>query len=343
MNISLNEIAELVRGELDGPGDKMMVAVAPLDAAGPDHITYLKDGKLAGKLAQTRAGAALLPKAERGKLEFSGAKVWVDNPEWAFTQVFRIHARSTARKVRKGIHPNAMVDPAARVGRDACILQGAIVEAGAEIGDFAVIHPGAYVGPDAKIGRLSVLHPGVKILERCEIGERCIIHAGAVIGSDGYGYVQVEGRHEKIPQIGVVVLENDVEVGANTTIDRATHGETRIGEGTKIDNLAQIAHNVRIGRSCLIVSQVGIAGSSTVGDGAILAGQAGIPDHCSIGKGAVVLAQAGTLRDVADGEIVFGSPARPVKEMMRINASLAKLPDMVSMMRKLKKTAEAAG
>ncbi|WP_164873320.1 UDP-3-O-(3-hydroxymyristoyl)glucosamine N-acyltransferase [Rhodococcus xishaensis] len=337
MRITLTEIAELVGGEAEGDTGAAFDGVAGIQTAGPTDVSYFQGRKLADHLSVTHAGCLLVPASEKGKISFQGPKVWVANPLWGFVLVARIYQRSVARKIQRGIHAQAIVDPAARLGHEVAVLQGAIVEADAEVGNYSIIHPGAYVGPGAKIGQTTILHPGAHVLADCVVGDRCILHAGCVLGSDGYGYVQVEERHEKIPHLGKVVVESDVEIGANVTIDRANHSETRIGAGTKVDNLVQIAHNVQVGKAVLIVAQVGIAGSCEIGDGAILRGQAGLPQHTKIGKRAVVLAKSGPMKPVPDGAVVFGTPARPVKEAWRIEAMLSRLPGLVQDVKKLKK------
>ena len=212
-----------------------------------------------------------------------------------------------------------------------------MVEDGAVIGYGAVVGAQCYVGRGARLGRASRLYPGAKVLDACEVGAECILHAGAVIGSDGYGYISPRGTHEKIPQIGKVVLEDKVEVGANAAIDRAALETTLIGAGTKIDNLVHIAHNVQVGKNCLIIAQAGIAGSTKIGNGAIIAGQAGISDHLTIGDNTVVMAKTGVMADLGPNQIVFGHTARPRFQAMKIEALLSKLPEMHRTLNKLKK------
>jgi UDP-3-O-[3-hydroxymyristoyl] glucosamine N-acyltransferase len=216
------------------------------------------------------------------------------------------------------------------------VERGAVVEAG------AIIYSGCFIGANARVGSGSLLYPNVVLREDTQVGARCIIHAGAVLGADGYGFATIEGRQRKIPQIGRVVVEDDVEIGANVTIDRATVGETRVGAGTKIDNLVHIAHNVQIGRDCLIVAQVGISGSTKVGDRVTLAGQVGIVGHLTIGDGAVVAAQSGVMNDVEPGAVLFGSPARPHREAMKLQAIFGKLPEIYEAIRSLRKKSSTA-
>jgi UDP-3-O-[3-hydroxymyristoyl] glucosamine N-acyltransferase len=238
------------------------------------------------------------------------------------------------------------VDPTARIAPSAVIEGAAIgpfvcIGEGAHVGPGTQLHAGVYVGAHSRIGRDVVLWPNVVVRERTTIGDRVVIHPNATIGADGFGYLQRDGRHVKIPQIGVVVIEDDVEIGANTCIDRARSGETRIGHGTKIDNLVQIGHNVRVGPECIIISQCGISGSTTLGDHVILAGQVGIIDHLSIGRGAVVAAKSGVARDIPDGQVWRGIPAVENSEFGRQAVGVRRLPKIMDHLKELAKRIEA--
>jgi UDP-3-O-[3-hydroxymyristoyl] glucosamine N-acyltransferase len=237
----------------------------------------------------------------------------------------------------RGISTQAAIDPTVKLGAGVAIGPFAVIENGAVIGDGTVIYSGCFIGANSKVGKNSILYPNVVIREEITVGDRAIIHSGTVLGSDGYGFATIEGKHQKIPQIGRVVVEDDVEIGANVTVDRATTGETRIGAGTKIDNLVHIAHNVRIGRDCLIVAQVGISGSTTIGNRVTLAGQVGVVGHVHIGDGAIITAQSGIMNDVAPGEVLFGSPARLHREAMKLQAIFGKLPEIYSAIKALRK------
>jgi UDP-3-O-[3-hydroxymyristoyl] glucosamine N-acyltransferase len=237
----------------------------------------------------------------------------------------------------RGVHPTAAIAASAQLDRDVAIAAYAVIGDRARVGAETVVYPHAYVGPDAIVGSRCVLHPRVVVGERVHIGDRVVLHAGAVLGADGFGFVPGRDGHRKIPQVGTVVVGDDVEIGANTTVDRATLGETRIGEGTKIDNLVQVAHNVHIGRRCLIAAQVGIAGSSVIEDGVMLAGQVGVSDHVRIGAGAVVLAGAGVLKDVPPGVTVSGFPARPHREELQQQAMRRRLPELMRLLREHQK------
>ncbi|MBI4051893.1 MAG: UDP-3-O-(3-hydroxymyristoyl)glucosamine N-acyltransferase [Elusimicrobia bacterium] len=334
MRITLKEIASLVSGELKGQEDYLIEGVAGLESASAKDITYLGHVKYEDLLVSNKAGCVFLPAGFKSDAVRNA--IYVSNPQWAFVRILRIFAKERQPKMPWGPHSTAVIHPTAKLGKNVHVGAGCVIDEGAEVGDLTVLYPQCYVGRYAKIGKNCLLYPQVVVREDCEIGEGVIVHSGTVIGSDGYGYVLIEGVHEKIPQIGKVVVEEDVEIGANVTIDRATLGETRIGRGTKIDNLVQIAHNVKIGKHCLIISQVGIAGSSQVGDYATLAGQAGIPDHIKIGNKAIVIAQSGVMADVPDGAVVFGSPARPHREAMKLQALFNKLPEIYETVKKWK-------
>jgi UDP-3-O-[3-hydroxymyristoyl] glucosamine N-acyltransferase len=239
-----------------------------------------------------------------------------------------------------GVHPSAVIDPSAQIGEGASIGAHCVVEKNARVGAGTVLYPNCFIGANAVVGKDCLFYPGVVLRENCEAGDRVIIHPNSVIGADGFGYIQQEGRHEKIPQLGRVVLENDVEIGALTAIDRATLAETRIGAGTKIDNQVQIAHNVRTGKGCIIVAQAGIAGSSTLGDGVVIAGQVGVVDHVKIGSYSVITAGSGVMSDLPEKSVVFGVPARPHMQALKIQVLISKLPEMYAFFKKMSKQSE---
>jgi UDP-3-O-[3-hydroxymyristoyl] glucosamine N-acyltransferase len=248
-------------------------------------------------------------------------------------------AFAPAARAAGGIHPTAVVSPDVEMGPGVTIDALAVVEAAAAIGARTVIGAGSAIGARVRIGADCVVHPHVTIYPDCVVGERAIFHSGAVIGSDGFGYANEEGVHLKIPHLGRVVIEDDVEIGANTTVDRATLGETRIGRGSKIDNLVQVGHNVVIGEGSIIVAQVGISGSVTIGPGAILVGQVGIADHVAIGAGVRVVGRAGVTKDIPDGATVSGFPAHDHREELRILAAVRRLPEMVERLEALESRA----
>ncbi len=261
--------------------------------------------------------------------------VLVENPSLAFAEVVSFVLGEQEHQV-KGIHPTAIIASDARIGKNVAIGAYTVIESKAVIGDDTIIYHGCFIGHETVIGARSLVYPNVVVRERITIGQRAIIHSGTVIGSDGFGFAEVEGVHHKIPQVGTVVIEDDVEIGANVAIDRARFDKTFIGQGTKIDNLVQIAHNVTIGRNCIIVSQAGISGSVDIKDGAVLAGQAGIAGHLTIGEGAVVAAQAGVTKSIPAHTFVSGYPAKPHERAKKVNAALQRLPEYIKTINELK-------
>lgn len=338
MNLTIKEVSELVKGEAEGDPSARLNGLAPLESAGPTHLAYLSDLGRVKSLCGVKAGGILLPREAKGReLPFSGNRIYVSNPQWAFALVLRHMQLEMRPKPKWGIHPTAVVDPTAKIGKYTTVGPHCVLEKDSVVGDFSVLAANCYLGEKTVIGRNCMLYPQVVVREGCAIGNGVILHPGAVIGADGFGYVQVEGRHEKIPQIGTVVIEDDVEIGACSAVDRAMLGETRIGAGTKIDNLVQIAHNVKIGKNCVIVAQAGIAGSCSVGDGTVIAGQAGIGDHVNIGSRVIVTAQTGVMSDLADGSVVFGSPSRPHREAFKLQALYGRLPEIYEAVKEIKK------
>lgn len=333
--ITSEQLARLVNGTLTGDGARRLTALAPLESASSDCVSFLANAKYAQQLSQTSAGVVLVA---RGVVREGGDYIQTDDPYSAF--VTTLEYFNPAMEPSAGIHPSASIDASAVVGKDVAIGPHCVVEANAEIADGAMLEAQVYVGRGAKVGRKSHLHPNVSIRHGCVIGERVIIHCGTVVGSDGFGFAPEKGKFRKIPQVGNVVIEDDVEIGANTTIDRATMGETRIGCGTKIDNLVQIAHNVKIGKHCVIAAQAGISGSTQFGDYCRVGGQAGFIGHIKIGDGAAFGAQSGIASDVGAGEILSGSPARPHGLWKRIEATVPRLPELL---RRVKRIEEHLG
>ncbi len=338
MNLTAADIAKLAEGDLQGDGATPLFAAAPLEKAGPADLTFLADAALAATAASSRAGCLLAPRGcEEALKAFPGVVVFTKNPKYAFMLALRLIEKELRPLPAPGVHPSAVISQSAKIGADVHVGPCAVVEDGAVIGTGAVIGAQCYVGRNAKVGARSRLYPGVKIMDACEVGIEALVHAGAVIGSDGYGYTSPRGVHEKIPQLGKVVVEDKVEIGANTAIDRAALEVTRIGAGTKIDNLVHIAHNVQIGKNCLIIAQCGIAGSTVLGTGVIIAGQAAVSDHLTIGDNTVVMGKTGVIADLGPNQIVFGHVARPRLQAMKIEALLSRLPEMHRTINKLKK------
>jgi UDP-3-O-[3-hydroxymyristoyl] glucosamine N-acyltransferase len=338
MNLTAADIAKLAEGTLQGDASARILSAAPLEKAGGADLAFLADPALAQAALASGAGCLLAPRGtEAAFKDHKGAVVFTKNPKYAFMLALRLVEKEARPLPAPGVNPSAAVAPSAKVEPSAHIGPCAVVEDGAVIGYGAVIGAQCYVGRGARVGRASRLYPGAKLLDACEIGADCIIHSGAVIGSDGYGYTSPKGVHEKIPQLGKVVVEDGVEIGANTAIDRAALEVTLIGAGTKIDNLVHIAHNVKIGRNCLIIAQAGIAGSTVIGNGAIIAGQAGISDHVTIGDNTVIMAKTGVMSDIGPNQIMFGHTARPRLQAMKVEAVMSKLPEMHRTLNKIKK------
>jgi len=326
-------LAELVQGRVEGDGDLPITAARPLTEAAAGHITFIENQKHAAELATTLASAIVVP------LTTSGAGrtvIQVADPLMAFITIVR-HLHGREQPPPHGIDPKASIHPTAKVGPDASIFPFAVIGENSVVGARCQIHSGVVIGRDCRIGDDVLLYPNCVLYEGTVLGSRAIVHANAVIGSDGFGYRVQKGRHVKVPQLGNVEIGDDVEVGACTTIDRGTFQATRIGSGTKIDNLVQIAHNCQIGEHNLLVAQVGIAGSSTTGSYVVMAGQVGIADHIHIGDGVTIGAQSGVMRDVDPKQRVIGAPARPEQDFKRMIIAMERLPDMRRDLRKVMK------
>lgn len=338
----LSELAAHVGGELQGDGDAEISGVNGLAEAGPTELSFYGNAKYRQELLATRARAVLVTADAPPREETIFVRV--ANPHLAFAKVSALF--HPPPRFAPGVRPGAHVHPEAKVDASAAVMPGAVVEKNATVGPRAVIHSGAFVGEGASVGEDALLYPNCVVRERCLIGARVILHANCVIGADGFGFAfDAEGpqgpEHFKIPQAGIVRVEDDVEIGACTTIDRATLGETVIGRGTKIDNLVQLAHNVKVGPLSLICAQAGVAGSTEIGMGVILAGQVGVVGHIRIGDMARVGSQAGVGHDVPDGTVVSGSPAFDHRTWLRASAAFSQLPDLVKEVRALRKKVEA--
>jgi UDP-3-O-[3-hydroxymyristoyl] glucosamine N-acyltransferase len=336
-SIRLSELAARLGQPLAGATsqDPLITGISTLEEATASQISFLADPKYIAR-AQGSAAAALLALTGTevpGKPTITFDSVW----EGVLAVIEILHP---AKRFAPGIHPTAVVDPSATLGEAVSVQPRAVIEAGAKVGPRTVIEAGVFVGERAEIGADCHLMPHAVVMRACRLGDRVILQPGTVIGADGFKYEFLRGRHVKIPQIGVVVIEDDVEIGANACVDRASFTETRIGRGTKIDNLVQIAHNDRIGQHCIIVSQVGLSGSVKVGDGAILAGQVGCADNVTIGSRAVIGAQSGIHKDVPEGAQMFGTPAGDGREFMKIVAAWQRLPRALEDLRKLRAKVE---
>ena len=324
---TVQRLAELIGGRVIGDPSLIISGIAPIGEAQAGQITFLSNPRYARELLATKASAVILgPRYEQGRVPATLARLIVDDPYYGMCQVVRHFYEQPYRST--GVSPMASIGQKVALGAEISIHPFVVVGDRAVIGDRVTLFPGCYVGPDAVIGDDSLLYPNVTVRERARIGRRVIIHSGTVVGSDGFGYAFHRGEHHKIPQVGTVVIEDDVELGANVSVDRATLGLTVIGRGTKVDNLVQIAHNVTIGERSIIVAQAGISGSTAVGRGVILAGQVGVVGHVAIGDGARVGAQSGVARNVAPGQDVSGSPAIDHRQWLAVQATLPHLPEL---------------
>ncbi|MGH9430667.1 MAG: UDP-3-O-(3-hydroxymyristoyl)glucosamine N-acyltransferase [Terriglobia bacterium] len=328
--MKVQDIANLVEGILDGDGEAEIRGIAALDRAANDQITFAEGTQGLERAPRSGAGCILIPKGQR----IAGhTTIAVLRPKLALIRVAA--AVQPLPLPLPGIHPSAVVSPEADVSSTASVGANAVIEKGAKIGGRTCIGPGSFVGEDSEIGAGCRLYSGVTIYPGARIGNRAILHAGVVVGGDGFGYVFEDGRHQKFPQLGRVRIEDDVEVGSNTTIDRGSLGETVIGEGTKIDNLVQIAHNVRIGKHCIIIAQTGISGSAEIGDHVVIGGQVGIGEHARLEDQVQVGGQAGVLpgKVIKKGMVVWGTPARPFDQFKTIHAYLSRLPELAEKLR----------
>jgi UDP-3-O-[3-hydroxymyristoyl] glucosamine N-acyltransferase len=339
--LTADVIATEVGGRLVGDAAARVRGIAPLDRADGEELSFLSSPKYASLFAASRAGVVLVTPELVESPGVAKARIVVDKPHDALLAL--IPRFYLAPSAEPGIHPTAVIGRGADLGSRVSIGAYAVIGDGARIEDDVVIDAHAVIGAGVVVGAKSHLYPAVTAYSGAVIGQRVILHAGARLGSDGFGYVYRGGRHEKIPHVGRCIIEDDVEIGANTTIDRGSIDDTVIGAGTKIDNLVHIAHNCRIGRLCLIMAQVGIAGSVRVEDGCIIAGQVGISGHHTIGKGSTLAAQAGVFGDIPAGETWSGYPARPHKEALRAQAALFRLAPLMRQLEKLLNSARTKG
>jgi len=333
VTFTLKQLAATSGGELIGDPSLQIRGAASLAEATPGEISFFANRKYIGQLRKTRASAVFVPPDFAEPI--NAAQIRVSNPTKAFEQVVvRFAPKPVA--FTPGVHPSAIVDPTARLGRRVSVQPHAVIEAGARIGDDTVIGAGSYIGHETVVGPACLIYPRVTIREMSRIGSRVIIHSGAVIGADGFGFEMVDCQQQKIQQLGIVQIDDDVEIGANTTIDRARFGRTWIQQGVKIDNLVQVAHNVVIGRNSVIVAQTGISGSTRVGERVTMAGQVGIVGHVEIADGSVIAAQSGVSKSVPGG-VWFGYPAGPINEIKQQIAWIRSLGKLFARVKEIEK------
>ena len=332
MELSLATIAKIVNGEIKGDRNKNIFGAAPFDDAASDEITFAGNAEFLKKIDETDAGAIIVPRDFQASTKNI---LQVDNPQLAFAMVLNLFYPPL--KPKPGISPHAYIGKNFVCGREASIAPFVVIGNNVTVGHRITLRPNVVVGDDVVMGNDVKIHPNVTILERCTIGSRVIIHAGTVIGSDGFGFAPDGKKYYKIPHTGIVQIDDDVEIGAGNTIDRATFGKTWIKHGVKTDNLVHIAHNVTVGENSVLVAQVGISGSVTIGKNAILAGQAGVVGHLTIGDNVTIGAQAGVAKSVSGDEIVSGSPAITHRLWLRMQRILPKLPELKKKMSEIEK------
>jgi UDP-3-O-[3-hydroxymyristoyl] glucosamine N-acyltransferase len=330
--MTTQELARLVGGTLNGDGKVEIRRAAGLETAGPDELAFAEGERALGLSAQSQAGCILVP---AGVSVARRTTIGVAHPKLAFIRA--VEALHPPTPVTPGIHPTAIVSPDAKLAAEVSVGPHTVIERGVRVGAGTRISAGVFLAENVQVGAQCVLYPRVTVYAGARLGDRVILHAGVTVGGDGFGYVFAEGRHQKFPQLGGVIIEDDVEIGCNSTVDRGSLGTTVIGQGTKIDNLVQIAHNVKIGRHCVIAAQTGISGSVEIGDYVVMGGQVGIGDHVRVEERAVLGGGAGILpgKIVRRGETVWGRPARPLREFKRMYAHLSNLPRLAEKVKDL--------
>jgi UDP-3-O-[3-hydroxymyristoyl] glucosamine N-acyltransferase len=338
--LSAADVAALVGGLLVGDGAVRLRAVAPLDRAGPDELAFLAAGRYLPYFHASRAGAVLLRAEHRAAEPGPPTRIVVDDPHRAMLAAVRVLYPPRPR--RAAVHATAVIGPGARLGTDVALGPHVVIGAAARLGDRVEVMAGAVIGDGVVVGDDVTIWPNVVCYPGTEVGARVILHAGVVLGSDGFGYVPGKSAHEKIPHVGRCLIGDDVEIGANTTIDRGSVDDTVVGPGTKIDNLVQVGHNCRIGARCLLMAQVGLAGSTHLEDDVILAGQVGVAGHLTVSRGARIAAQSGVMGDVEPEAMLFGYPARGHRETLRAIAASYRLAEMVDDLEDLVKRGKPA-
>ena len=330
------ELAVMVGGRLDGPADLVLTGIGSLEEAGPNDISFLGNEKYRPQVLTSQAGAVLVPEDFDSPPPPGRAWILCEDPSAAFTLAVDLFAPPPAT-FAPGRHQSAVIHATATVPASAHIGPFSVLAAHVSIGENSVIGAGTYIGEHTHVGGDCLLYPNVTVRERCVIGNRVVIHSGTTIGSDGFGFIPGTEKHIKIPQVGIVQIDDDVEIGAQVAVDRARFGRTWIRRGSKIDNLVQIAHNVVIGENCLIVAQVGISGSAKLRDGVVVAGQAGIGGHLEIGQGTIVMGRAAVTKSLPAGAKVFGIPALPYKEYAKTQMAIKRLATLQATVKQLQR------
>lgn len=337
---TVRELAELVAGDVEGDAAKRVTGVAPVDRAGPNDVTYVVNERYAKRFEPAGVAACLVPPGI--SMEADGAAlIRVDNPELALATLLDVFHPSP--EPEPSVHPTAIIARGARIGGQVSIAPFVTIEDGVRLGRGTQIGPHTHIGSGTEIGEDCRIGPSCTVLHGVRIGDRVRLYTGVRLGVEGFGYTPGPRGLHRIPQVGGCIIGDDVDIGANCTVDRGSLGDTVIGEGTKIDNLVHIAHNVRVGKHCVIVAQVGVAGSVEIGDGAQLGGQAGISGHLTIGAGARLAAQAGVFGDIPAGAVYSGYPARPHRQSLRASALTLKLPELLQRIRRLERACGASG
>jgi len=338
MKRSLGEIAKIVGGEISGDANVKITGLTGIEKAKIGDLVFARDARYLKEAEASLASGVIVP----FEIENSSKPlIRVKNPDYAFSRLLGMEAPHS--DVEKTRHPSAVIGKNVKLGKNVSIGANAVIETDSEIGDDTVIYPLVFIGKRVRIGKNSLIYANVSIREEAQIGNNVIIHNGAVIGSDGFGFAKEDGKYYKVPQIGRVVIEDDVEIGANVTIDRATIGQTIIKKGTKIDNLVQIAHNVTIGENCAIAAHTGISGSVEIGNNVVLAGQVGVAGHLKIGENSVVAGKSGVTKDIPENSFISGFPAQPHKEELKIKASMQRLPFLVKVVQDLEEKVKKIG
>lgn len=337
LHLTAKETAQITQTQLHGPEDVVVSSLCSLEDAKEGGICYLTSLEKTDLLAQLNASVLIVPEAAKGtEVPFKGVLLYAKDPEWAFILLLK-YVDAQTQKHTPGIHPTAVISQTAKLGANVSVGAYTVIEDNVTIGDNTVIFPQCYIGKNVTIGKNGYIYPQVVIRENCVLKDYVILQAGAKIGSDGFGFTFHDGRHQKIPQVGNVVLGNDVEVQSNSCIDRAKISSTVIGDNSKIDNLVQVGHNVRVGMSSIFCAQVGVAGTTDIGNGVILAGQVGLAGHMKIGDRVIVGAQSGVINSIPAGQTYFGYPAMPQREAFKQQAILRKMPEMYKEFRAFQK------